>query len=855
LATALFDAGVPVATGATGPGDGSASDGSAWLLNQLRVLVEHVGATGPLLICVDDVQWADPSTVAALRILLPRAADSPIAWIVAVRSHGRPSGVMRLFSRLRECGAQTVTLDPFDDGATAQVVADVVGAEPTPELLAFAAGASGNAALVVALARGLVDDGLLHVDGGAATLVATNVPNTVKDLAAERLGDVSSLARRTALLASIVGRAVSFEHVASMLELSPATLLAPMDELTSAGVVVHDQHNITFVNELTRRAIVELVPTPARTALQRQAVGVLIDAGASPAEPAFSLAGSARAGDRSVSSTLRSAAGALAATDVTTAAELHRRAAELTATDDPSRGSVLADAAFIFNEIDRGGEGWALADGALCDGLPLEQEVEVQLSVARMSTLATGVRITAGRAATARPDAPAELRARHLSQLAANYVEAGCFDAARTMLRETDVVIAAAKDDDAALVLATVQSQLAYLDGDNATARELSDATRADARRAALPDGLVAERWRAEVLLAFDEFDAVLRDAREGFTSARRRRHPVAERAWARLHGRALLQAGSLDDAANALDQVSLGGDAGRVPNVDDIAAIAASGRVAVHFGDDRRARACAAVAERAYESGSAEVRRHAGWCLALYHHARGNAVAARDVLVALDGDPDALPLPRLLADVTDLVRLVRIASTTGDAPLGRRAVVVADELHRRNPDVVSIAATAAQARGLEAGDVTWMAKAAALFAASPRQLARASAQEDYGVALVRVGDRIDGVEQLSDALKTYVALNATWDVARVRRRLRDLGVRRRIVKAERPTTGWGGLTAAELAVVRLVAEGLTNRQVAERLYLSPHTVSMHLRHAYTKLDITSRVELTRLAFEHETAA
>jgi DNA-binding CsgD family transcriptional regulator len=55
--------------------------------------------------------------------------------------------------------------------------------------------------------------------------------------------------------------------------------------------------------------------------------------------------------------------------------------------------------------------------------------------------------------------------------------------------------------------------------------------------------------------------------------------------------------------------------------------------------------------------------------------------------------------------------------------------------------------------------------------------------------------------------------------------------------------------------VARLVAQGLKNREVAERLFLSPHTVSMHLRHAFTKLDITSRVELTRFVYAQDEAA
>jgi DNA-binding CsgD family transcriptional regulator len=61
-------------------------------------------------------------------------------------------------------------------------------------------------------------------------------------------------------------------------------------------------------------------------------------------------------------------------------------------------------------------------------------------------------------------------------------------------------------------------------------------------------------------------------------------------------------------------------------------------------------------------------------------------------------------------------------------------------------------------------------------------------------------------------------------------------------------------MTASELTVARLVAEGLTNREVADRLFVSPHTVNSHLRHIFTKLGINSRVELARLARDYEMA-
>jgi DNA-binding CsgD family transcriptional regulator len=61
----------------------------------------------------------------------------------------------------------------------------------------------------------------------------------------------------------------------------------------------------------------------------------------------------------------------------------------------------------------------------------------------------------------------------------------------------------------------------------------------------------------------------------------------------------------------------------------------------------------------------------------------------------------------------------------------------------------------------------------------------------------------------------------------------------------------WRTLTDGELRIAELVAGGLTNRNIAEYLNLSPHTVDAHLKHTYTKLNIHSRVELTVLALQH----
>ena len=64
----------------------------------------------------------------------------------------------------------------------------------------------------------------------------------------------------------------------------------------------------------------------------------------------------------------------------------------------------------------------------------------------------------------------------------------------------------------------------------------------------------------------------------------------------------------------------------------------------------------------------------------------------------------------------------------------------------------------------------------------------------------------------------------------------------------KRPTTGWGSLTPTEVDVVRLVAEGIPNKHIATRLFISPRTVQSHLRHVYNKLGFTSRVQLAQEA-------
>jgi DNA-binding CsgD family transcriptional regulator len=214
-------------------------------------------------------------------------------------------------------------------------------------------------------------------------------------------------------------------------------------------------------------------------------------------------------------------------------------------------------------------------------------------------------------------------------------------------------------------------------------------------------------------------------------------------------------------------------------------------------------------------------------------------------------GEPERKHLlSRLWPDVADAAQMVRMAIAVGDHELAESGVADANRRAELSPDVPSLAAAAAHASGLINGDAEEVSHAVRLFEQSPRSLALASAWEDLGLTQQRQKTAESGIDALTQALVLFARAGATRDAARLRSRLRALGIRRRVTTTEKPASGWAAMTKSELGVAELVANGLTNREIAERLFVSPHTVNTHLRHVFLKLQVNSRVDLTRLATE-----
>jgi DNA-binding CsgD family transcriptional regulator len=198
--------------------------------------------------------------------------------------------------------------------------------------------------------------------------------------------------------------------------------------------------------------------------------------------------------------------------------------------------------------------------------------------------------------------------------------------------------------------------------------------------------------------------------------------------------------------------------------------------------------------------------------------------------------------------DPESAVLLVRGALTAGDESRAADLAAATERLAGLKPEDPNMATAAAHVRGLVERNPAALDQAASMYSGP---VGRAWALEDAGVAWAEQGNLPDAVARLQQAYALYEQLGAAASAGRVRARLRDAGIRtRHWTQASRPAFGWGSLTDTEQNIVDLVAQGLSNRQVASHMFLSMHTVACHLRRIFSKLEVSSRVQLALLAVE-----
>ncbi len=151
----------------------------------------------------------------------------------------------------------------------------------------------------------------------------------------------------------------------------------------------------------------------------------------------------------------------------------------------------------------------------------------------------------------------------------------------------------------------------------------------------------------------------------------------------------------------------------------------------------------------------------------------------------------------------------------------------------------------ALRCQGLAENDADALTAAARAHTGAFRPLELAPASEDAAAAFVKQGDPGRARPLLEQAIAIYEHLGANRDLARANGVLRLAGVRRGVRgPRKRPQFGWQSLTPTERTVAALVADGLSNPQIGERLFISRRTVQTHLVHMFAKLSISSRAQL-----------
>jgi DNA-binding CsgD family transcriptional regulator/energy-coupling factor transporter ATP-binding protein EcfA2 len=821
-----------------------------WLLRELQESLEKAAHRAPLLVVVDDLQWADAATGSALVTLSRRLATHRIGWLLALRRGELADAAQGAVGRLEAAGASEIRLGPLDETAVAQVAHDMLGGEPDEALREVLGRADGQPFLLTELLRGLRTEDLVTVDGSTAKLAAgARLPRRLVDSVAGQLGRLSVPARDAVEMASVLGRSFSLDELAGLLGRPPLDLRSEIREAIAAGLLTEEGDRLGFRHDLVREAVDARLPKAVRRSMRRTAVEVMLQHGASAADVAQLVMDIAEPGDVTSASLLRRAAEQIGRTSPAVAVPLSRRALDLMPRGGPGRGEAVAAAIDLLVQAGRAADAAKLLTASESDLADPVAEAQARLGIGMlMAQYAPAAVAEQCQAALRLPDVPPALRVQLLSLLACGLDISGDAGAAAGPVADAIAEATASGDPAAEIVTFVPRSLLAFAQGDWREAIGLAGEAARRQHEAKELRMWLPETWKSLLLISelrLEEAHAIIEaGTREAENAARN------IRVWSMLRCRARLAAGQLADAraeAEAiLDMSDEIGD-GSFGYLNHIASYVL-GDIALRTGDPAALQTARRDAAALYGTGAgcATTKRLGAW-----------------LTVRLDGGPIGPDLLDVLApgyvhacspighcDAVELVRLLLAAGQHADAAsVTARLENGADA----NPGFPGLRAAVLHARALLDKDPERALAAVQAYRSDPRSLVRAAAFEDAG-RLLPERAKDEAVGYLGEALRLHSAAGAERDAARVRRLLRDRGAQRARGRPDPAAAEWPELTASELAVVRLVIRGATDREVAQRLYISAHTVNSHLRHVFAKLGIRSRVELARRAGERQAA-
>src|SRR6201994_2287061 len=233
---------------------GGSEDLRYWVVDDLADAIGAAAAQTPLAIVLEDIHWADNSTLLALRSLASARPDVPVLWVLTARTGAGGPGVQETLSVLQRADAAVVRVGAMSPAAVTDMVQDAVRANADESLLTLAAKAHGNPFLVGELVGGLDEEGRLNVSGGRAVATGHGLPRRLGAGMRQRLDHLSTGAGEVVRVAAVLPDRFTAGLLAAMLERQPSSLMSAVQEAVGAGLLVEDDEELRVRHDLLREA-------------------------------------------------------------------------------------------------------------------------------------------------------------------------------------------------------------------------------------------------------------------------------------------------------------------------------------------------------------------------------------------------------------------------------------------------------------------------------------------------------------------------------------------------------------------------------------------------------------------------
>lgn len=820
------------------------SEASYATLHGLYWLTAELAARKPLLIAVDDAQWADAPSLRFLAYLSKRIEGVPASVVIARRTSERVAAAELLDEIGSDSSARLVKPSPLSEAAVTELVRASLSQAAHERFCAACHRASGgNPFLLRELVRALAEEGVA-ASGEEAGRVSDVAPDTVARAVVRRLAALPEPAATVARAVAILGDDTELRLVARLAGLDELATAEAATVLTRADIL-RGGESTAFSHPVVRAAIYSSLSPADRARAHRRAAELLAEQHADADRVAVHLLATRASGDDWALEVLRDAGRGAVLRGAPDVAVTYLERALLEPIHEEARADVLVELAraevaslpppagiehlrqalpltddprkraLISLELGRALLGGLVFEGAVevleralaeldREHRDLVERLEAQLMVASAMHLSSVPRAYQRLDRLVKSAEKGELTDPVLLADVAYFVAMFKEPAAEgAELAERSLAggrLIAGRDP---ITIIFASCALMFADRLDAAMRVWDEALAEARRSGSVPLFAFGSAFRSHVAWRLGRINAAEADARAALNVAAVREAQVGLAFALMVLGDALIERGDVTSVARAIDDSGVGGPLPELMHLNFV--LESRGRLRFAQGRIRDALDDFLECGRRADAWGVRNPGSNAW--------RSSAAMAMNLL----GERD-----QALSLALEEVELAKRFEVRRELGIALRAAGLIE--------------------GGELG-IKRLREAAQVLEGSAAALERARTLTDLGAAVRRGGRRAEAREPLRRGLELAQRCGAKALVERAHAELLATGARPR----RAALSGIDSLTASERRVVEMAADGLTNREIAQALFVTEKTIEWHLGQAYRKLDIHSRSQLAAI--------